>query len=68
MQVQQCGNSLSVGLGGPIKDVDWDHPAGKGDAFVPKAGRDAEQVVHDIGHGAEHFGNEVGKTAARIFG
>lgn len=59
-QVQQCDNSLSVGVGGPIKDVDVAHPVGKGKAFIPQAGRDAQGVVQQGGHAAEDGAHWVG--------
>lgn len=69
MQAKICNDgTASIGVGGPIKDVDVAHPVGKGDAFLPKAGRDAQRVVQDVGHGAEHATHEVGKAAAKIFG
>jgi hypothetical protein len=49
MQITHCGNSVGIGFGGPIRDVDIAHPLGKGDAFFPKAGRDTEKAVHWVG-------------------
>jgi len=67
-QVRSCKDETSIGFSGPIKDVDKDHPVGKGDAFIPKAGRDAQRVVQDVGHGVEHGTHEVGKVFAHVFG
>lgn len=60
-QAQQCGNSASVGVSGPIRDVDIDHPFGKGKAFIPQAGRDIEAVAHGVEHGAEKAGKWISK-------
>jgi len=76
-QFKVCDKTVEVG--GEIKDVDWEHPAGKGKAFIPQAGRDAERVVSNAGHniengaqavgkGAEHVTQEAGKVLQRIFG
>jgi hypothetical protein len=37
-----------------------DHPVGKGDALVPKAGRDLEKATHDVGHSVENSAHWVG--------
>jgi len=69
VQVYSCKDGEGgISVGGPIKDVDWDHPVGKGDAFLPKAGRDAQTVVQDVGHGVEHATHEVGKFFSKAFG
>jgi hypothetical protein len=69
VQVYSCKDGEGgIGFGGPIKDVDRDHPVGKGDAFLPKAGRDAQTVVQDVGHGVEHATHEVGKALSKAFG
>ena len=60
MQAQQCDKSVKFGFSGPIKDVDWDHPVGKGDAAIPKAGRDIEHAAHDLGHAAEQGSQWLG--------
>jgi hypothetical protein len=69
VQVYSCKDGEGgIGFGGPIKDVDVQHPVGKGDAFLPKAGRDAQTVVQDAGHGVEHATHEVGKALSKAFG
>jgi hypothetical protein len=64
-----------VSFDGPIRDVDWDHPFGKGKAFLPQAGRDAQKVVQDAGHniekaahGAGHAPEKAGQWVAKRLG
>jgi hypothetical protein len=65
--VKVC-NDGSVEVGGQIKDTSMETPLGKGDAFVPKAGRDIEGAAHAVGHGVEHLGGEINKIGQQIFG
>jgi hypothetical protein len=60
MQAKICDNHAEIGVGGPIKDVDWAHPVGKGKAFLPQAGRDAQSVVSHTGHNIENGAHWVG--------
>lgn len=65
MQTKICNdNTATVGVSGPIKDVDRDHPLGKGKAAIPQAGRDAQSVVSHGGHtiedGAHYIGDRTG--------
>jgi hypothetical protein len=38
-----------VTFGGEIKDVTWRTPLGGGNATIPKAGKDAEKLIHNFG-------------------
>jgi hypothetical protein len=61
VQVYSCDdNSAGIGFGGPVKDVDVAHPLGKGKAFFPQAGRDAQSVVSHAGHTVEDGAHWVG--------
>lgn len=45
-QVKVCNDGhAEVGVGGPIKDVTWATPLGRGKAALPQAGRDGQAVV-----------------------
>jgi hypothetical protein len=66
VQVYSCNDGEGgIGFGGPIKDVDWEHPAGKGKAFLPQAGRDAEKVVQDAGHNIEDAAHNAGHATEK---
>lgn len=66
VQITSCNDGEGgIGFGGPIKDVDRDHPVGKGHAFLPQAGRDAQRVAQDAGHNIENAAHDVGHAAER---
>ena len=66
VQVYSCNDGEGgISVGGPIKDVDWDHPAGKGKAFLPQAGRDAQKVVQDAGHNIEDAAHNAGHAVEK---
>jgi hypothetical protein len=66
VQVYSCKDGEGgIGFGGPIKDVDMDHPVGKGDAFLPKAGRDAQKVIQDAGHNIENAAHDTGHAVEK---
>jgi hypothetical protein len=66
MQVTSCSDGEGgIGFGGPIKDVDLDHPVGKGKAFLPQAGRDVQKVVQDGGKTIEKAGHDGGRAAEK---
>jgi hypothetical protein len=57
-QVKVCDKTVEIG--GDIKDVDWEHPVGKGKAFIPQAGRDIEDFAHQRGRDIENAGQWLG--------
>jgi hypothetical protein len=66
VQIYSCTDGEGgISFGGPIKDVDWDHPVGKGKAFLPQAGRDAQKVVQDTGHNVENAAHDAGHAAEK---
>jgi hypothetical protein len=62
VQVYSCKDGKGgVSVGGPIKDVDRDHPLGGHNAAIPKAGRDINDAAISVGKGVEHLGQAIGK-------
>jgi hypothetical protein len=62
VQVYSCKDGEGgITVGGPIKDVDVQHPLGGHNAFFPKAGRDINDGAIAVGKGVEHLGQEIGK-------